>query len=792
MSGEKNKTSKKNDGSKAEKNAKKKAGKKKTRRLKAHGKGQSAKSLLRAHGDFFLTGHYLTFIRNMALNSGGNLRDCDIFEALADIMPRKDLMDILSELGATIKRFGDVQFAAPDDDEEDVGDLSDLLDFSSRKAKDIYLDTWNHTRAGEPFRDALADKLGEYIEILKTIVKKDDDSDDPHRRTFSEMKDVFELSDTEEELLVLRYLSGTGFMDSNDLGSLGRGTILTATKIFSYMLGVPLWEVTKICSEKGRLRRLGCLDDDLDITNEARTFLSGMSETPLLSSLYYPDNDEPLPWDYYGELVKTHGETLKKLLLSGAESGKGVNILFYGAPGTGKSSLAATLAAQCGLTAYKVAGSKEAYGSRRDHSKEFRFAAIQVGDERLTPKNSMLVVDEADNLLGGPASGFFSLFGVGETNTAKGLLNEILDKTRVSRIWIANVNASAIAPSCRRRFDYSVRFDKLPSEQRAKVWMNVAQKRSLDDIIDPGTAEQLSAAYEIEPGGVDLALSNVASLGLSGKQKDEAMTIINAILERHCELLGIPRRDYLRLDKTYSLEGLNIDGDVGLDEIAAAVERVRSEPPATRRGGIKILMYGPPGTGKTEYAKYLASRAGAELIVKTPGDILDKYVGETEARIKAAFREAHSKNAFLFFDEIEGLIRSRAGASHSWEVTCVNELLTGLENFRGIVFCASNFKDAIDAAAIRRFTFKLGFDYLDDTGKMVFYNKMLKPLFGDTPLTSREKRKLLATDKLTPGDFKTVRERFLDLGRDQVSHKELVAALTRERSQKNGNRKIGF
>ncbi len=54
---------------------------------------------------------------------------------------------------------------------------------------------------------------------------------------------------------------------------------------------------------------------------------------------------------------------------------------------------------------------------------------------------------------------------------------------------------------------------------------------------------------------------------------------------------------------------------------------------------------------------------------------------------------------------------------HKWEVTQVNELLYQMENFKGVMVGATNFMSNLDAAIMRRFTFKLQFDYLEDEGK---------------------------------------------------------------------------
>jgi len=215
----------------------------------------------------------------------------------------------------------------------------------------------------------------------------------------------------------------------------------------------------------------------------------------------------------------------------------------------------------------------------------------------------------------------------------------------------------------------------------------------------------------------------------------------------------------------YSLAGLNVKGDVGLDRIVEAVRNFRAESDgcaarkAADRPRMNLLLWGPPGTGKTEYVKYLGSAIGAKVVSKMGSDLLDKYVGGTEARIREAFAEAEAERAILFLDEIDGMLQSRGRADHSWEVTQVNELLQQMENFDGVLVCATNFFENLDAAVLRRFTFKIEFGYLDCEGKRLFFERM----FG-AKLSEAERARLDAIDDLAPGDFRTVRQSLHYLG----------------------------
>ena len=115
-----------------------------------------------------------------------------------------------------------------------------------------------------------------------------------------------------------------------------------------------------------------------------------------------------------------------------------------------------------------------------------------------------------------------------------------------------------------------------------------------------------------------------------------------------------------------------------------------------------------------------------------------------------------------------------------------------MENFNGIMIGATNFVQNLDPAIMRRFTFKLNFDYLENYGKVVFFERMFQ-----TKLTNAERRRLEVIENLTPGDFRTVRQSLYYL--EEVSNAARLSALEQESSMKKSlakqtasNGKIGF
>ncbi|MBO7482803.1 MAG: AAA family ATPase [Kiritimatiellae bacterium] len=510
-----------------------------------------------------------------------------------------------------------------------------------------------------------------------------------------------------------------------------------------------------------------------------------MDGSPLDERYYRADTEERLPWGFFGRLASDVGAVLKDMLRARKAGGR-LNILFYGIPGTGKTSFARSLASEAGLRAYDLL---QGESDGKNISAETRLAGIQIFNARMASGGNVLVIDEADELLRTTGSMF------GERSRAgseKGVINTILDGMKSPAIWISNAAADEMDESVRRRFDYSVRFRSLSPAQREKIWRNNIRRLDMGSLIPESSAAALAERYETSAGGITMVLENVKRLN---PDSDHAAELVERIMRPHCELMHSAIQDGKgKPASDYSLEGLNIKGDVGLDRILSAVRNFQSERArgvASRqadRPRMNLLLWGPPGTGKTEYVKYLASELKSKLIVKMGSDLLDMYVGGTEERIAAAFAEAESEKAILFLDEIDGLLQSRTRADHSWEVTQVNELLHQMENFSGVMVGATNFFDNLDPAVLRRFTFKIEFGYLDDAGKRAFFERM----FG-SKLTAEESARLDAVPCLAPGDFRTVRQSLFYLG-SEVDNAMRIGELEKESSMKTDARRarIGF
>ena len=207
-----------------------------------------------------------------------------------------------------------------------------------------------------------------------------------------------------------------------------------------------------------------------------------------------------------------------------------------------------------------------------------------------------------------------------------------------------------------------------------------------------------------------------------------------------------------------------------------------------------MCLFGPPGTGKSAWARYLAKKLGRPLLIKQAADLLDMFVGGTEKKIRRAFHEATSTKSVLMLDEVDSFLPDRTKARQSWEVSQANQFLTALEEFDGILLCTTNLMENLDPATMRRFDFKISFDYLKPEQALEMALDLLRTL--KVPVT-RQGRVMLEANlsrlKLAQGDFAALLRRFHTMG-EKVKVRKLCEELKKEAGfrEEVKKRPIGF
>ncbi|KAK2891387.1 hypothetical protein Q8A67_014030 [Cirrhinus molitorella] len=191
-----------------------------------------------------------------------------------------------------------------------------------------------------------------------------------------------------------------------------------------------------------------------------------------------------------------------------------------------------------------------------------------------------------------------------------------------------------------------------------------------------------------------------------------------------------------------------------LQVIRETIELPLKHPELFRNYGIPpprgVLLYGPPGTGKTMIGRAVANEVGAHMSVINGPEIMSKFYGETEGRLREIFTQASQRQpAIIFIDELDALCPKREGAQNEVEKRVVATLLTlmdgiGSEGHSGqlLVLGATNRPHALDPALRRpgRFDKELEIGVPNADGRMDILQKQLRSM--PCEVTDEELREL--------------------------------------------------
>ena len=128
--------------------------------------------------------------------------------------------------------------------------------------------------------------------------------------------------------------------------------------------------------------------------------------------------------------------------------------------------------------------------------------------------------------------------------------------------------------------------------------------------------------------------------------------------------------------------------------------------------GVAALFGGPSGTGKTMAAQVIAKSLGLDLYRVDLAGVVNKYVGETEKRLREVFDACEHSGALLFFDEADALFGGRMQVKDAHDRFAnieTNYLLQRIETFDGVAILATNRRNDIDQAFVRRLRFVIEF-----------------------------------------------------------------------------------
>lgn len=553
----------------------------------------------------------------------------------------------------------------------------------------------------------------------------------------------------------------------------------------------------------GRLERIGLLENLLpehNITDLADLMKVSERLPPVLLREYRDRHElmavftRPAPRSGLAladfDFVREDAALLCALLRAAvAQQQAGVNVLLYGPPGTGKTELARVVAQAAGLELFEVeCADREGHAlSGRD-----RYRSLQIAQVFLQgTARSALLFDEVEDVFpaqdstgGRRGEGSATAPGAG----GKAWLNQLLEHNPVPTLWVTN-RIEQIDPAVRRRFAYHLELGSPPPGAREQL-----VRKALEGV--PSSAElvaRLTGRSGLTPAQIGTAVRFarlVAGDGAAPAEPAEAAAprwdeLIERQLRQADQALGRRQGAASRPNPLgYGLEWLNTESR---HELPRIIEALRA------RGHGSLCLHGVPGSGKTALAEQLAHALGRPLMVRQASDLLGKFVGETEQAMAAMFAEAEAEQALLLLDEADSFLLDRRAAQRHHELSEVNEMLQGMERFRGVFVCTTNLLERIDAAALRRFSFKILFKPLRPEQRLALFAREALGAV-DAPLEPAWRARLLRLDQLCLGDYAAVSRQveILQESLDPEGWLEQLEAEHRLKPEVRERRSMGF
>jgi len=417
------------------------------------------------------------------------------------------------------------------------------------------------------------------------------------------------------------------------------------------------------------------------------------------------------------ELPLKHPELFDAL---GIDPPKGV--LLYGPPGTGKTLLAKAVANESGANFLSIQGPEimnKYYGESEAHLR-------QKFEEAETNSPSIIFIDELDSI----ASKRDETQGEVERRVVAQLLT-LMDglQGRGQVIVIAATNRpDAIDQALRRpgRFDREIEIG-IPDRDGRKEVLQVHTRGMPIPRDKDGHWKEIDHFAEITHGfvGADLAaLARESAMSALRRYLPE-IDLDEPIPPKLLQEMKVTNDDFKEALKDVEPSALREimveipkvkwDEVGGLEDVKQqlkeTVEWPLSNPEGFERLGIKpprgLLLYGPPGNGKTLIAKAVATESAANFIAIKGPEVMSKWVGESEKKLREVFRKAKQvAPCIVFLDELDALAPTRGtGGDNNVSDRLVDQLLTsmdGLENMEGVITIgATNRPEIIDQALLR-------------------------------------------------------------------------------------------
>ena len=586
------------------------------------------------------------------------------------------------------------------------------------------------------------------------------------------LKDIF-LTKPELRFLQFYYRMSTfpdfsNLFDSNYFSNLDN--------ITTEILGLTPNDYSKIYRKDSNLVNYGFIDEDGYLSDDFFPILENKD-----LNLYFSELIKEIDVSSSFELDTFSVNNSKTQIFSTMlKSNDPVSILLYGKPGSGKTEYAKALAKSTGKNAIIFKNESEINDEKNNLYKLNLLLS-------LNKKDTIFIVDEAESVLKTIEMTFFGPI----TSKKKGLINKMLDNSKNQVIWIVN-HTNQFDESTKRRFTMSCQFDSMPKNILDNIIISKLEPLSLSKHLQNDILNRFEK-YNITGASVDNVVKAISCF--NEISENEIKENVEIVLKENSLLINGNSKMRDSVDSSYDCSVLNTS--IEANKIAKMIKNAQKFAENNQLGknsAIRMLFFGVSGTGKTEFARYLSDILGKKILLKRASDIFDKYVGGTESNIADAFAEAAEKDQILLFDEADSFFSDRNNAVRNWERTQVNEFLTQMEEFPGILICTTNLKTIMDKATLRRFHITVEFNPLEKEGIKTLLQKFFPAYFSNEVIEKLSLSSLTSYNSVTPGDFGRLAGKIRFMDEEEISSEMIIQELCAMQEEKDGSKmcKIGF
>jgi hypothetical protein len=265
---------------------------------------------------------------------------------------------------------------------------------------------------------------------------------------------------------------------------------------------------------------------------------------------------------------------------------------------------------------------------------------------------------------------------------------------------------------------YRYLFKPCTVQERIDIWIQKADDEGL--ILD---AEKYGSFYKLNPGDIQKIIDGMTIENCNSMSEENRDYYVAGLVQ---SMRKSPEKGSLKpVSSGYSIDDLKLEQKQidALENICAYVKHNHKVYDVWDMGrhfdygrAVTALFCGPPGTGKSMAARVLSNELKMPLYRIDLSQVVDKYIGETEKKLEEIFSYAQNSNVILFFDEADSIFGKRTEvkeAKDKYANTEVSYLLQRIEEYDGMVLLATNLKNNIDEAFMRRMKYVVDFKLPD-------------------------------------------------------------------------------